>query len=101
LTQLAFNGLRESPRQAGELHRELLIQQVGAKLAARAVEQAGLLGGLAHALDELAHEQRFELTRRLLQRSTPPIALTARTVAQGVERGRVGRQALGGRNEAA
>jgi hypothetical protein len=39
----------------------LLVQQVGAQVAAGVVQHAGFHGGFAHALDQFAHEQRFEL----------------------------------------
>jgi hypothetical protein len=59
---LALNGFAQATGQTGHLHGHLLVQHVSRHVLARAVfHQARLRGGLAHAFDDLAHEQRLEL----------------------------------------
>src|SRR5256885_626742 len=93
--QLSRDGIRQAAGLARHGHRQLLVQHVGAQVALCAVEQAGLHGGLAHALDHLAHEQRFQLLGGFLR--------GLRTVLAGrefecVEGSGVGRQRIAGRS---
>jgi hypothetical protein len=74
LRQLARDHVRQAAGHARHVDRQLLVQQVGAQVAAGTVQHAGFHGGLAHALDQLAHEQRFELLGRLLDRSRRVLA---------------------------
>ena len=85
---------------AGHLHRELLVQQVGAQVAAGAVHHAALHAGgrVAHALEQLAHEQGLELLGRFLDglgRGLAGLEL------QAVQAGAVGGQGLGQRVQCA
>ncbi|MNY53686.1 hypothetical protein D3C86_1894620 [compost metagenome] len=77
----------------------MLVEQLGAQiaLAALPVHQAGLHGRLAHALDELAHEQRLELLGGFLERGLALVPRLARAEAQCIERARIAGEALGGR----
>jgi hypothetical protein len=91
LRQLARDLFRQAAGHARHVNGELLVQQVGAQVAAGAVEHAGLHGRLAHALDQLAHEQRLELLGRLLDGAG---AVLAGLQLERVERAAVGGQAL-------
>jgi len=67
--QLTLDGFAQAAGQAGHLHGHLLVEHVSGHVFARVtVHQARFGGGLSHAFDQLAHEQRFELLGRLLDR---------------------------------
>ncbi len=92
--ELALDGFREPALQARHLHRELLVQHVLAQVALLAFHQAGLHRRLAHALDHLAHEERFELLGRFLRGLRvvlPGLEL------QRIQRARIHRQRIRGR----
>jgi len=93
--ELALDGFGQAAGQTRELHRELLVEQVGAQVGALAFHETRLLRGLAHALDELAHEERFKLFGRFLERGLV-VAVLARSVPQRIERRGVGREAAVG-----
>ncbi len=78
------------PRAAGgDFGCELLIEHAGIGFLRVGIEHAGLGRRVAHALQDHLHEQRFELTRRLLDRRLRVVTCGA---PHCVERTRIGRE---------
>ena len=94
--ELARDRLGQAAGQAGHLRRELLVEHLGAELAAFVVEHARGQRRLAHALHQLLHEQRLELLGDLAHRGLR-VARGARCAARpATARRRPAQARLGG-----
>src|SRR5574344_267904 len=85
---------RQPPGQPSHGDRQLLVVQIARQIAAPfVIQEAAFQGGLAHAFDHLAHEQRLKLLGCLAHGLR---AFVVGLVLQAVERVEIGGQCIAG-----